>query len=238
MKPVRAWLGFALLLSAAAAQAGAPPVATVPSGQTLAWQQQMEQARRLAAAGHNYVLVVRPTREEAGGTGGVWVFYNNPSPFCYTYMIPGDWVAAREPNAYRSKDGRAFAGVLFLLPEDLEGVEGATLVERARTFITLEHQKALGHPLPSVELKRFESARSGTWKWAAEPLTQGDRQIVFPPKIIVDLSPDAVVQITVAGAPDNDGVARRIIESLRTTSDPECYWQLLENMLKAAPGNR
>ncbi|WP_333840759.1 hypothetical protein [Pelomicrobium sp.] len=198
----------------------------------------MEQARRMAAAGRNYVLVVRPVREEASTTGGVWVFYNNPRPFCYTYMIPGNWVAAREPNAYRSKDGRAFAGLLFWLPQLLKDVEGATLLEQARTLITREYEKALGQRLPNVELLPFESARPGTWKWVAGPLTQGDRLIELPTKIIVDLSPDAVMQITVQGTPDDDGLARPIVESLKTTSDPECYWQLLENMLKIATGNR
>ena len=238
MKRVGVWMGLALLLSGTACQTGMSPVATPTGDQLPAWEQQMEQARRHAAAGDNYVLLVRPLSEEASGAGGVWVFYNNPNPFCYTYMIPGDWIAAREPNAYRSKDGRAFAGVLFWLPQDLEGIEGATLVERARNLVTGEHEKALGQRLPGAKLSPFESAQSGTWKWAAAPLAQGDRQIDFPTKVLIDLSPRAVVQITVAGTPDDDSLARLIIESLRTTSDPECYWSLLENMLKTAFGNR
>ena len=61
----------------AAAQVPEPPTV----GQRPAWQQMMDEARRLMADGDNYVLV-RPS--------GVFVFYNNPLPFCYKYMIPGE----------------------------------------------------------------------------------------------------------------------------------------------------
>ena len=171
-------------------------------------------------------------------SGGVHVFYNNPRPFCYMYMIPGNWVEAREPNAYLSEDGQAFVGVLFFLAKDLEGLKGATLVERAQTLITGQHEEALGQKLSGVELVRFDSTRPGTWKWQAAPVKHGARLIKFPTKVIVDLSPNAVVQITVDCTSNNDGLARRIIETLRTTADPECYWPVLERMLKAMHGAR
>jgi hypothetical protein len=153
-------------------------------------------------------------------------------------MIPGNWVEAREPHAYRSEDGEAFAGLLFLLPKEFEGFEGATLVDRARTFITWQHEKWLGQKLSGVELVRFDSTRPGTWKWKAPPVMHGDRLINFPTKVFVDLSPDSVVQITVSGTSDNDGLVRRIIETLRTTSAPECYWPLLERLFKIMTVNR
>ncbi len=199
-------------------------------GQQPVWQQQMDVARRNAAAGMTYVIAVSST--------GVFVFYNNPDPFCYTYMIPGEWVAAAEPNTYLSKVGQAFVGVLFLLAENLEGFEGATMVERAGNGLAREYEKSLGHPLAGVELISFESARSRTWRWRAAPVSQAEQEIDFPTEIIVDLSPDAVVLITVQGTGDDDGLARGIIENLRTTSDPECYFPVLENMLRAAYGDR
>lgn len=237
MRLTGVWIVLVLSLGACAGQRGA--VAVAASAPQPQWQQQMEKARRFAATGMNYVLVVTPLRPEAGGTeGGVYVFYNNPTPFCYTYLIPGEWVGAREPNAYRSKDGEAFVGVRFLLASQLEGVAGATLVERAANRITQEYEKALGQPLPGAELVPFEPVRLGAWRWRAAQVIQAERAIVFPVKIVVDIRPGAVVQITVQGTADDDGLARRIIESLRTTSDPECYWPVLEKMLKAADGNR
>lgn len=238
MKTVGARILLVGLLAGSVSQAGAQAVESPATTPRPAWQQQMDQARRHAAAGNNYVLMVTPLQAVASLPGGVYVFYNNPLPFCYTYMIPGNWVAAREANAYRSKDGRAFAGVLFGLPRELDGLEGATLVERARTFVTRQHEKALGQKLEGVELVAFESARPGTWKWKAAPVTQRDRLIEFPTKVIVDLSPDAVVLITVSGTPDDEAVARGIIERLGTTSDAECYWPALERMLKSMFGER
>ena len=209
---------------------GAPAVGLPAGGARPVWQQEMDRARRQAAAGNAYVL--------RGPSIGVLTMYNNPGPFCYMYRIPGDWVEAGEPALYRSKDYRAFAGVLFLLARSLADMDGATLVERARTSATRTHEKALGKPLTGVEWVPFESARPGTWKWTVAPVTQGQITTVFPTKIIVDLGPEAVVQITVGGTPDDDGLARRIIESLKTTSDPQCYLAVLERELKSTYGDR
>jgi hypothetical protein len=188
----------------------------------------MDRARREAAAGRTYEVITPQ---------GVFVFYNNPRPFCYTYSIPGEWVAAAGSGAFRSKDGRAFAGVLFVLAGHLSSIQGATLVERAGNGVTKEYEKRVGQPLAGVELMPFDSSRAGTWRWQAAPVTQGNRQVALPPKVIVDLSPHGVAQITVAGTSDDDRLLRQILETLRTTSDPACYWSTLENMLKAALGS-
>lgn len=186
-----------------------------------AWQQRIERARRAAAAGETYVVVTRHF---------VWAANNNPRPFCYKYEIPGAWVPTQQGGLYRSKDGRAVAGVLFVLPQNLENLEGATLVERARTFEIREYEKNLGQRLAGVELTPFQSSRPGTWRLRGAPVTQPGRLIAFPAKIIVDFSPDAVAVLTVGGTADDDGLARRIIESLETRKDPECYLPFLEFM--------
>jgi hypothetical protein len=188
------------------------------------WEEQMDLAKRYAAAGMNYVLKVTPQQaEEKEIEGGVYVFYNNPNPFCYTYTIPGTWFAAEEPNAYRSKDG-AFVGVQFLLASEFRSGGGATVIERAGNQITRQYERGLGQRLKDVELIPFESAQYESWLWRAAPATQAGRLVVFPAKIIVNIRRDAIVQITVQGTDDDHGLARRIIEGLRTTADPECYW--------------
>ena len=194
------------------------------SSKQLAWQQRMEQARSGAAAGNAFTL---------RGPSGILTVYNNPRPFCYMYLIPGDWVEAREPGLYRSRDGKAFVGLLFRLAREFEGVAGATLVERAANAATREHEKALGKPLTGAGIAPFESARPGTWKWTATPVREGVVLSGVAPKVFVDLSPEAIVQITAFGTSDDDGLARRIIESLKTTSDPQCYWGELERELKS-----
>jgi hypothetical protein len=230
-------MALAVLLASCAGQAAGQAVATPPSDKLPAWQQRMDQARRMAATGRNYVIVTSRLKAEASGSGGVYVFYNNPRPFCYTYMIPGEWVVAPQPNAYRSKEGKAFVGVLFDLPGNLEGVDGATLVERARNAFTRWYEKASEQPVSAARLVPFESARGGTLKWTALPVMRGEGQS-HPTRIIADLSPDAVVHITVRGTEDDDGLARQVVESLKTTTSPECYFPVLEKMLRATHGDR
>jgi len=212
-----------------AAQTGAPASGSATGGPRPTWQQRMDEARREAAAGNTKVL---------RGPSGVLAMYNNPQPFCYRYMIPGDWVEAEEPGLYRSRHGKASAGVAFRLTREFESARGATLVERAATVITREHEKAMGRALAGVALTPFESARPSTWKWTAASSVQGNTLSGVAPKVLVDLSPEAVAQITVFGTPDDDGLTRTIIESLKTTSDPQCYWAELERELKSMYAER
>jgi hypothetical protein len=185
----------------------------------------MDLARREAAAGNNFTLRT---------PDGVYAFFNDPHPFCYTYSIPGAWQAGSEPNWYVSEQGRGQVGVLFLLAADLEGHEGASLVERAANAATREYETRVGRPLAGVELVRFESARSGTWRWKAAPVREGGVSLELPSKVFVELGAEAVAQISVGGTGDDDELARRIVETLRTTTDPGCYWAVLEEMLKAS----
>lgn len=196
-----------------------------------AWQQRMAHARSLAAKGQEYVAVINSTDGPAGSSG-VFVFYNNPSPFCYTYMIPGSW--ERADNGYRSKEGEGLVDVVFVLPQQLEGIKGATLVERARNFETRGYETALGQALADVDLIPFESSRQGAWLWRAAPVSRNGQTVVLPSKVIVDLGPDAVVVISVMGTPDDHGLARRVIEGLRTTSNEDCYYSVLEKLWRTS----
>lgn len=199
------------------------------------WQQGMDDARRNAAAGKTFDLLL--TSPDPAQPGSVHVFYNNPDPLCYMFMIPGNWRHAGG-GYFRSTDGRSGAGVLFAFARSLEGLDGTNLVERAHTALIRWHEKQHGQRLPSTSLVPFDSAPPGTWKLLTPPIKQGDLVLTFPTRIIVDLTPHAVAHVTVEGTGDDDGLARRIIASLRTTSSPECYWSLLEAMLKALYGEK
>jgi len=225
---VRVSIALIAWLPGCAAGTG-PPVAEDPVRAVQpAWQQQMDLARRLTAAGSNYTFVT---------PDGVYTFYNDPRPFCYTYAIPGEWTSASEPDLYVSKHGGGLVGVMFLLAADLDGIEGASLVERAANAATRAYEAQRGRPVAGVELAPFESERSGTWRWSVAPAVEGATSLEFPAKIFVDLGHDAVAQITVGGTGDDDELARRILATLRTTTDADCYWSLLEDMLKAALGD-
>jgi hypothetical protein len=198
------------------------------------WQQSMEEARRAAARGVANVLILGP-RHALGPEWevGAYVFHNNPRPYCYAYVIPGEWHAG-ERAFLRSKDGRTLAGVTFRPPSQLERMAGATMLERARNAAVAQLERDFHQPMTDVELLPFESARSGTWLMKAGPvLTRDGRREPFPLYILVDLPPHTVAEVNVLGSEDNEGLARRIIEKIRTTSDPGCYWADLERMYKA-----
>ena len=186
------------------------------------WLTRLQDARRLASDGAEYSVT---------SGSGVHVFYNNSQPLCYTYTIPGDWVAAPEPSAYRSPDGQAFVGVRFLRREDLRAYSGRTPAERALNGITRRYEEGLGQKL-TIQAVPFESSRSGTWKWAAAPINQRDRAFALTTKFIVAVDRDGVAEITITGTPDDDALARRIIEALKTTTERQCYWSMLEGVLK------
>jgi len=213
-------------------------VATQSSGHEPAWQHLMRQARQMAAAGKNTVLIVTPLQAGTGRSGGVYVFYNNPRPFCYTYMIPGNWVGGSQRNLYRSTDGSSIVGVSFRLAQSLEGVEGSTLVEREANAFKSWVERVSGQPASKARLVPFESARAGTWKWMDLPKIPEEAGEDGPTRITVDLSPDAVIHMIVGGTADDDALARRVIETLRITKAPECHFPLLEEMLRSMHGAR
>ena len=199
------------------------------------WQQEVDDARRSAKNGENTALVVRPGSQLAANWPvGVHIFYNAPRPFCYTYVVPGEWVPVPgQAGLLRSKDGRALVNVTFVPPSKLAGVEGETILERGRKVATLEMERALHQPLIDAGLAPFESARTGTWRLNAAPIASRDgRKTPFPLYILVDLSPHTVAEVNVHESGADEELARQIIASLRTATDPECYLSDLERMLK------
>ena len=186
------------------------------------WQSRMEDARQLAVDGLAYSITT---------SSGVVVYQNSARPVCHTYSIPGDWMAAAEPGAYRSPDGKAFVGFLAIRDEDLREYSGRTPAERALNGITRRYEAGLRQTL-NTQISPFAASRPGAWKWTAAPIAQQGREITLSSKFVVDLERNAVAEITISGTPDDDGLARRIIESLKTTTERSCFWPDLERLLK------
>lgn len=194
------------------------------------WKAEMQKAQQRAAAG-------QPTEITVAGPGphaGVYAFYNNPSPLCYAYVIPGDWVQGGEPGLFQSRDRRSTVGVSFWLERDLSRFDGGNLVERARTAITRSYEAKLSSPLTGVTLVPFVSARGGTWKWGGDD--NPTLSLRLPTTLVLDVGDVGVFVITVLGTTDDQELARRIIERLRTTANPQCYWSELEVMMKQLIG--
>jgi len=197
-------------------------------------QEEMDQARQAAARGESTSVVIRAGANSAANVAsGVYVFYNNPRPFCYAYVIPGEWYPV-SGGLLRSKDGRSLAGLTFRAPREIERMAGATVIERGRNAAVAQLERDMHQALTDVALKPFESARPGTWQLTAGPIRARDgRQFPFPLYVLVDLSPHTVAEVNVSGTADDEGLARRIVESLRTTTEPACYIADLEALHRA-----
>ena len=208
-------------------------------GQPTSWQQQMEEDRRSAASGEITTLVIRPgTKLAAKWPAGVYVFYNNPRPFCYAYTVPGQWYPL-PGGTLRSKDGGSMASVTFRPPSALQNAVGPSMLEQARNVALQQIERDLHQSVAGAELVPFKSPRQGTWQLKASPLVARDgRSVPFPLYILVDLSPHTFAEVNVMGTGDDENMARRIIGDLRTTSDSECYFADLEWMYKASQEER
>lgn len=207
--------------------------------QTSKWQEDIEAARRAAASGEGTIVILRSGHDLGNEwPAGVYAFHNNPRPFCYAYRIPGEWY--RDRGWFRSKDGRSTASVTFRPPRDVERMAGETLLERARNASVAQLERDFRQPMTGVELKPWESSRSGTWLLKVDPiLTRDGRRMPFPALyVLVDLSPHAVAEVNAFGTADDDRMARQIVETIRTSSDPECYVAELERLYKAWHGER
>jgi len=227
---VKTWVALALCCAAHAAHA-----------QTPLWQKEMDEANRSAANGENTAIVVRPnSKPQAEWAVGVHVFYNAPRPFCYAYVVPGERLPVPgRGSLLRSREGQTLVNVNFIPPRRLESIEGDTVLERGRKAAVRELERALRQPLVDAILVPFESARTGTWRLTAAPISRRDGQkLPLPLHIIVDLQPHTVAEVNVVDSGADEDLARRIVSSLRTTTDPACYSSDMERMFKAAYGER
>lgn len=198
------------------------------------WRQQMEEARRAATNAEATVVVLRSGHDLGPDwPAGAYGFHNNPRPFCYAYVIPGDWYPGT-PGVFRSKDGRSLVGLTFLPSPQLERMAGGNPIERARNAAVEKLERDLRQPMGRVELLPFSSSRPGTWRLKADAIRARDGQSMpFPLYVLVDLSPHGVAEVNVFGTQDDERMARSIVEKLRISSDPECYLADLERMYRA-----
>src|SRR5262249_26105616 len=149
---------------------------------------------------------------KANQSPGLYEYYNGLRPFCYAYVIPGDWKVGPGPTAY-SRDGRVIASVRFRPPSEFRGVSADNLLDRARELAVRDIERIHngGHPLVDVELVPFESARAGAWLLKAAPIYQREGRQVFPAFVIVDLRLNTVAEITVLAASGAEDLARQIV---------------------------
>ena len=202
------------------------------------WQNEIEDDKGRAAQGQTTTFAIPPgAKVQANWPPGLYEYYNGPRPFCYAYVIPGDWKVGPGPTVY-SQDGRVIASVRFRPPSDFRGVTSDSLLERARELAVrdIERNHNRGRPLVNVELVPFETARGGAWLLKAAPIYQREGRQVFPAFVIVNLGLNTVAEITIIAASDTEDLARQIIRTIRTSTEPTCFLPELERLYKEMYG--
>lgn len=212
--------------------------ALAAGAQQARWQREIEDDRAKAARGETTTLAIPSSASaQAKRPPGLYEYYNSPRPFCYAYVIPGDWKVGPGPTAY-SQDGRVIASVRFRPPGDFRGVSADQLLDRARELAVRDIERIHNRhrPLVDVELVPFESARAGTWLLKAAPIYQREGRQVFPAFVIVDLGLNTVAEITVLAASGAEDLARQIVGTIRTSTEPACFLPDLERLYKETYG--
>ena len=91
------------------------------------WQNEIEDDKGRAARGQTTTFAIPPgAKVQAKWPPGLYEYYNGTRPFCYAYVISGDWKVGPGPTVY-SQDGRMIASVRFRPPSDFRGVTADNL---------------------------------------------------------------------------------------------------------------
>jgi len=116
---------------------------------------------------------------------------------------------------------RRLAALKDALPATPPGTRD--LERRAVYFITGGYEQAFGKPLAgAVSVTPFQSRVTGTLRWTASSIQDRGRR--FPIKILAEYPRGSVLMLTVMGSPDDERLAREVLDSLATTSEPDCFW--------------
>ena len=202
------------------------------------WQKEIEDDKSRATRGQTTTFGIPPgANVRANWPPGLYEYYNGPQPFCYAYVIPGDWKVGAGPTAY-TQDGRVIASVRLRPPSDFRGVSADNLLDRARELAIRDIERIHNRrrPLVDVELVPFEATRGDAWLLKAAPIYQREGRQVFPAFVILNLGLNSVAEITVIAPSGAEDLARQIVGTIRTRTDPSCFLPELERLYKEMYG--
>lgn len=164
-------------------------------------------------------------------------FNNDATRLCYAFKIPGRWKLGKEPGLLQSEDGRALAGVLLYSAQELRGFEGPDLITRASKRLTEVYKKNSETTFASTNLEPFKSSRSGTKKWSFVTYFEqaGEQYELRDSKVFAEIVPGWVAQVTASRPSFDESLALTILETLGSSSEPECYWPLIRRYFPDMP---
>jgi hypothetical protein len=164
--------------------------------------------------------------------GRLYYFNNDASRLCYTFTVSGQWTIDPVTGFFSSKNRRDSLGQSADSADDLGVEQNANLIEaKIRSFkdLFMDMRKNLPGPQPTTEPTfEVQSCNSPTrpscvkFQATAEVQVQGLQGLQRMKAMIVEAAPGWVFSVTA-----KDDVAMEVVESLSTTSDPDCYWPFI-----------
>jgi len=168
------------------------------------------------------------------------IFSNDRGWLCYTYAIPGHWRPGPRPSLYLSEDRQASTEVLFTQDKYFEHIAGTDSLSRASTATHEKLGREFGRPLPPFDLVPFTSARAQGMRWKDSESARVDvgpgRSLPVGARVFVSVRPSWTTIVSVIGQPDGGHFAQRIVDSMDTTMDPDCYWSTIARTLGVVDG--
>jgi len=175
---------------------------------------------------------------ESGKTFELTQYANNDaSRLCFTYAIPLKWSLKKgEPGTLVEEFGVARARVLLWSSQELAEFAGEDLAQRAAARLLKVHDQAYaaryeiapgGEPVPYAH-SRFRALEIKRSAFLELPVRRDDRFVVaeiggdWILAIAVEYIQHPRVRCSFCGEFFN-AVARSVLETLATTSDPACY---------------
>jgi hypothetical protein len=164
-------------------------------------------------------------------------YFENRSPHCLAYKLPGEWDFAAQEAALRSPGGdRVVSVVLYSNPTGGDGVA------QTLAYIIADTEKAWGGPVPST-IGPFKTSRAGAVLLRFDDVvitpgtagrtigtTQAAGQTVrLPLRIVAPFATGFTLVATVLDVSD----AREILDTLEVTDEPQCWRSVIR---KRFPG--
>jgi len=189
----------------------------------------LEGLRRHPEAGRTEIALV------LSGPNQTLVFNNDRDWLCYTYAIPRRLGPGPQPSSFLSTDRRTSVGVHFTREDYFDRADGPDSLSRASSAVREKIERDIGRSLPPLELVPFTSPPAQGVRWKNSESVNIEiapgRFMALGTKVFVSVRPEWIAVVTVIAPEGSQDLARQVLDSVRTTVEPGCYWSLLARTL-------
>jgi len=160
----------------------------------------------------------------------------NAPPQSFAFVVPGRWRWGGELGLLQSVDGDGIVGALLVSPLELRFIPGATTCARAAARLSFR-DGGFDDEEPRVDVQMLDAERFRGMVWQAvletetrqpneEPGESGPTA-VHAKKFLFDIGAGWVAQVTCHVPTGEEGVLRRLADTIGSTDEGRAYWPLL-----------